>query len=164
MYSRANRNHFGRLLSFEDQGQHINRDAATKVFKKLHISSGINLLRWYSIMGCGVLACPTWQMAHFCTKMNLCEIFFWYIWLQVKWQSLGTIWKYSASKMTVMSEKKCSFKSDILNKKLFSKSFVSGFMPVAQTDSCGEAKEIFTHFICMYPENWFEGYPVKSTL
>ena len=42
MYSRANRNHFGRLLSFEDQGQHINRDAATKVFKKLHIR-GINL-------------------------------------------------------------------------------------------------------------------------
>ena len=43
MYSRANRNHFGRLLSFEDQGQHINRDAATKVFKKLHIRNGINL-------------------------------------------------------------------------------------------------------------------------
>ena len=43
MYSRANRNHFGRLLSFEDQGQHINRVAAKKVFKKLHIRSGINL-------------------------------------------------------------------------------------------------------------------------
>ena len=78
MYSRANRNHFGRLLSFEDQGQHINRDAANKVFNKLHIRGGINDNRsdyfWFkndnSIIGCGVSACPTGQMAHFCTKIN----------------------------------------------------------------------------------------------
>ena len=38
--------------------------------------------------------------------------------------------------------KKNSFLSDILNKKMFPQSFVSGFMPVAKTDSCGEAKEM----------------------
>ena len=52
-----------------------------------------------------------------------------------------------------MSEKNVPLNPIFLIKNCFPESFVSGFMPVAQTDSCGEAKEIFTHFICMYPEN-----------
>ena len=46
-----------------------------------------------------------------------------------------------------MLEKKCSFLSDILNKKMFPQSFVSGFMPVAKKDSCGEAKEMM-YYLC----------------
>ena len=58
MYSRANRNHFGRLLSFEDQGQHINRDAANKVFNKLHIRSEIN------VISCSKMTIKEWVVAY----------------------------------------------------------------------------------------------------